>query len=409
MILFWKIRCFDRTAKEFKDRSLYLDTTTLEPAIRAAIELVAEDQASRRQRDILKYRHLFHEGDWQSGTDGVHAVKEFKTVGPQEYFEDDNRAEISLQEVGQLLTGDPNALLIPQGARQHDIDLMLSEPKPIPVAEVSLDQDDIRLLGYFIRDLRELQESAFMKDGPGTLQLVGSIAITVATEPVLKTAVTDDEIRSFVTIFRRLYMENEPANLKKAVAVFVKSVGDHPYAKWVAGGLSEFERHLAAVPDLRPHIQPGVCTFTSKRLLDVFLYTQYAHQPDERRQRQFGDCLSQVYGKRNALTWMFLMEMWKRSLEIGNAGRVIAGWFNRYCEHHNTSPDVVQSLRHDHAGLGAEEKDEERKVRLFGEKTEQLAIEIWKQKGSPEGGHFQFIATAHEQLRQALDMKEQVD
>jgi hypothetical protein len=72
-----------------------------------------------------------------------------------------------LHEMGPILTGSPTAVLIPRGAKPHDIEWMFAEPKTIPVASVSLDPEEMRLLGYFDRDLREMLGSAFMKDGSG--------------------------------------------------------------------------------------------------------------------------------------------------------------------------------------------------------------------------------------------------
>ena len=51
----------------------------------------------------------------------------------------------------------------------------------------------------------------------------------------------------------------------------------------------EYDRHLASTPDTLPLIP--TLTFTTKRLIDLFLYTQYAHQPNEERQRQFQRCV----------------------------------------------------------------------------------------------------------------------
>lgn len=145
-----------------------------------------------------------------------------------------------------------------------------------------------------------------------------------------------------------------------------------------------------------------ILTFKVKRLLDVFLYTQYAHQPDERRQRQFLECLQEVKGRRGFMTWMFLTEIWKCSLDIVRAGRVIAGWFQRYCNQHGITPDVLNSLRNEHAGLGAVEKEEVRKARLFREKAEELATELWKQQGCPERGPMPFLPLARKQLAAQL-------
>ncbi len=403
MMLSWKIRYLDRADKQFKDRDLFLDTKTLDPVTRAAVELVVEGKSSKTERDVLRFRHLFHEGEFPWHGDGPLPWDGLQMLCLSDYFEDETGKEISLQEMGPILTGSPTAMLIPRGAKQHDIDLMLAEPKPVPLAGVPLNQDDLRLLGYFVRDLSELMGSAFMKDGPGKITAAGTgrIATPIGGDPVLETAVTDDEIRSFVTIFRRFYMEKEPANFKKAVAAYATALGDHPYAAWVAGVAREYESRLTATPEFRPFLQPGTCTFTTKRLIDVFLYTQYAHQPDEKRQQQFGDCLSQVHGKRSLLTWMFLTEIWKCGLEIGNAGRVIAAWFKHYCDHHGLSPDVLTSLRHDHQGIGAAEKADARQARLFREKAEELAMELWKQHGRPEGSPTQFLPMARAELMRA--------
>lgn len=395
MMLLWKFRYLDRADKQLKDRSLYLDTKTLDPVTRIAVELVTEKLSPGRDRQIIQLRHLFHERDSESSLGDPHTWGGFQWVGPLEYLEDETGKEIAEQEVLKVVTGNRNVIRIPNGAGQHDIDLMLSEPKPIPVTDIFLPFDEIRVLGYFARDLQELSNSALMKDGPGS---IGSTS--TGDVPILKTAVTDDEIRSFVTIFRRHYMESEPASFEKAVAVYVKALGDHPYSKWVAGTLAEYESHLASPPD--PHFLPFMheanCTFTIKRLIDVFLYTQYAHQPDEKRQRQFNECLGQVHGQRSLLTWLFLTEIWRCSLMIGNAGRVITRWYKCYCDHHGVSPEVLTSLRDNHPGLGATEKRDARNARLFREKTEELALEFWKQHGRPEGGPTQFLLMAREQL-----------
>jgi len=397
MKLFWKIRYLDRADKQFKDRCLYLNTKRLEPVERAAVELVVQNGSSNAKREILKYRNLFTEDQTEAGY-GDMADHDFgKGFCLPDYFEDETGKELTADEMAQIMTGSPTARMIPSGARQHDIDFMIAEKTPIPLAEVSLTPDEIRLLGYFVRDLKEMLNSAFMKDGPGTLTTSGVV-------PTLTTAVTDDEIRSFVTIFRRLYMtgHHDPASFVKVLPIFVNALANHPYAKWIAGMGKEYQNNLDGVPDVRPFVQAGSCTFTTKRLIDVFLYTQYAHQPNEERQRQFEACLAELHGKRAVLTWMFLTEMWKCALDIGNAGRQIAWWFEHWCRHHKVSPDVLNSLRDDHAGLGAGEKEADKQQRLFREKFEQLAADLWEQAGRPTGGPSQFLAAASAQLGRRL-------
>ena len=402
MMLFWKIRYLDRNDRKFKDRHLSLLTETLEVVMRAAVEFVAENRSPRSEREILKFRHLFTQTDFDSLIDRIRSSGAWRDVGPTTYFEDEVGNEITHQEIGPILTGDPNTVLVPRGAKQHDIDFMFSEKKPLAVAKISLPPEDIRILGYFARDLHELQNSAVMKESPGKLSKGGTLADLPHGDYHLTTAATDDEIRSFVTIFRRLYMQKEPANFLKAIEVFVRTLADDPCARWVRGVAREYEAHLQTIPETCPFVSGGSTTFNVKRLIDVFLYTQYAHQPDDNRQRQFVECLNEVGNKRNLLTWLFLKEIWSCSLEIGNAGRVIASWFIQYCDHHSITPDVLNSLKLEHAGLGAEEKEADQRSRIFREKVEELEFELWKQAGKPEGGPVQFRFVAQDRLRRAI-------
>jgi hypothetical protein len=399
MMLIWPIRYLDRNDKIFKDRRLFLDTESLDPVTRAAVELVTESNFRELERRIIKCRHLFQE---MSSSMAPGNLSEYRGVGPTEYFEDETGIEITVYEMGPILTDDPEVRYLPSHTRRHDLDLMIGDRAPIPLAEVTLNNDEMRLLGYFTRDFAELRESAFMKEGPGKLTGIVTNPPQTSTTLTLKTAVSDEEIRSFVTIFRRLYMDTEPANFKKAAGVFAKALGDHPYGKWVTGEADEFETHLVGTPQIFPLVSGLPIDFETKRLIDVFLYTQYAHQPDQRRQRQFNDCLMQVHGSRDRLAWMFFTEIWKCGLIIGNAGRVIDGWFKRYCGYHRLAPDILTSLRDDLVGLGSEERKEDRRDRLLREKVEQLATMLWERAGRPEGGPDRFRALAREQLGIAL-------
>src|SRR5260370_3885606 len=103
MMLLWKIRYLDRSDKQFKDRYLYLDTKTLDPVTRAAVELVAENRSSRTEREILKYRHLFIEGTAE-GPGDPNDWDKVSTVAPSEYLEDETRQQITHDEIAKILT-----------------------------------------------------------------------------------------------------------------------------------------------------------------------------------------------------------------------------------------------------------------------------------------------------------------
>jgi len=404
MLIFWRIRFLDRADKQFKDRDLFLDTATLSPAKRAAVELLTESKGNQDEREFLKFRSLFREERPADSAEGrMNYAGGMKSFALHNYFENEDGAEITMAEIGPILTGNPGTVLVPSGMKQYELEYMFAEKPPVPVTDVSLSKDEIRLFGYFVRDFEELQDSALMKEGAGTMSSGGTLPALPNGDYHHATAVTDDEIRSFVTIFRRLYMAKEPANFLKAVDLFEKSLGGHPLGGLVKGIAGEYEAHLQKAPDLCVGWDGMSITFPVKRLIDVFLYTQYAHQPDERRQLQYLECMQQFGGRRNLLTYQFLNEVWKCGLEIGNASRVIVEWFKHYCDHHRITPDVLRSLRSEHTGLGTAEKEDVRKARLFREKVEELELQLWKQAGKPEGGPVQFRLLAQEQLKQALN------
>ena len=395
MILFWRIRYLDRRDRRFKDRDLYLDTSALEARSRTAVELCCELNESGTSRELLKYRDLFIEDD-MSTSEKVSLCGEqgFKSIYfAHDYFEDELGNELSAIEVGRILTGSPTAVAIPPGAKQHDIDYMLAERNPIRIDDLQFNDTDLQQVGYFVRDLRELETTALTKDGPGKLSWSEGV------EPTMQTAVTDEEIRSFLTIFRRLYMVGEPANFLAVVSRFGEIVGDYPLVRWIKGVAQEYKEELAKPPHFFPFQGTEKITFSRKRLIDVFLYTRYAHQPDERRVRQFGECLGQLGGRRQLLTYLFVTELWLASVHFLNAGRVIARVYDSYCQARGHAPSLVESVFTETPGLGQLKKKEARRARLMARKVQELAESLWEEKGRPVGGPEQFLPIAHQQLR----------
>jgi hypothetical protein len=400
MILFWRIRYFDTIEKQFKDRDLWLDTETVDAVTKAAIETCNELKEPLGGRGMIKYRHLF-KPEAASGEmhDRIDRSGKFATVFIHDYHEDENGNQLSRKELGVAITGDETAVMLPPGAKQHDIDLIFADKPVIDVGKLSLTPDELKVLGYFARDLKEMTSSAFFKEGPGTLS---SVAISPRPPRVLRTAVNDEEIRSFLTVFRRLYMKNEPANFERAVEVFSKTLTSHPVAKWVAAGAAEVTASLTHPPAFAPFAAPRKPTFTVKLLIDVFLYTQFAHQPDQRRTRQFQECLQELGNDRAALTYLFLTEVWRMAIEMSNVGQQIAQLFDVYCAHHAPSHDIVSSAADAHPGIGVLEKSHQRQERVLGEKAEELATAMWREAGKPSGGPHQFAALALKQLRDSL-------
>jgi hypothetical protein len=390
MLLFWRIRYLDRRDKQFKDRDLWLNTNSLDPLTKGAIE-ATYDMTGGSGRELLRYRHLFQQKERPTGDSFDRAGGVFI----HDYFEDEDSLELTLKQMAVVLTGNPEAVFFPPGTREHDAEFFLAPKPPIDLRQITLSADQLTILGYFVRDLRELLTTALYKNGPG------SLSGYPGGPKILKTAVSDEEIRSFVTIFRRLYMETEPANFTKAAAVFSDVLTGQPIGQWVQATANEYEACMKEKVESTPMIGQRRLTFSRKRLIDVFLYTRYAHQPDDRRARQFNECLAEVGGGNPVLTWLFLTEVWKSALEIGNAGRVIADFYDGYCQCHSIPCQVLASVHTDNPGIGALEKKEAQESRVLREKAEEVAKAMWESAGRPEGGVMAFINQALERLRAA--------
>jgi hypothetical protein len=388
MLLFWKVRYLDTRDRQFKDRLLKLDTKSLDPVTQAAVETIHAMRNIGREKDILRYRTLFQDTESSAfATAAREAVSALFTLC--DYFEDEQGTELTYERMGPALTGDPHALLFPPGTRQHDIGYCLAEKPVIDITSISLSQPQLTTLAIFHRDLTELRGTAVMKEGPGTLMSGTSYRLSE-----LQTAVSDEEIRSFVTIYRRLYMENEPANFSKAVAAFAVAVPSHPLMAWVQECAALYESALEQPLGSCPMVTPQSIPFSRKRLIDVFLYTQYAHQPEPRRVRQFNECLAILNGDDAALTWLFLTEIWKSALEIVGPGTVLLEFYQRYCECHGVSGQVLPSVREGHPGIGALEKKAAQEDRVLRETATKLARVLWEQAGSPNGGPTGFFDRA---------------
>jgi hypothetical protein len=396
MFLLWTIRYLDSRDKQFKNRQLWLNTNKLEPVSQAAVELINANRKSGPTRDIIRFRQLFREGPSDPGVANLFSVdEEISFFSLDDYFEDENGLRLSNKQMAVILSGNPNAVMFPSGYRQHDIKFALAPPQSIPIEQISIPQDSLAVLGYFVRDLRELMASSFLREGPGTL-------ISSPDGPVVKTAVSDEEIRSYITSFRRLYMASEPAGFLKAASIFTTCCAGYPLTEWISDTAQLYDKELQSAVQFVPWIVANTISFTRKRLLDVFIYTQYAHQPNNDRQRQFLECLNAVNGKTALLTWLFLTELQRCSLHIINAGRPIAGVFEKYCQCHNAVPAVVQSLSQGNPLLGVLEKKEDQQKRLFVDKASEIAAALWKQNGSPNGGPEQFLNEARESLAKAM-------
>ena len=404
MLLYWTVRFWHRGKRQWLDRHLLLSTDSLDAPTKAAVEYVVATRTSRNEREILRFRGLFREYD-ADASERLHQMhQQVQSVFLTEYFEDDSGRALTRKELAEVLTGSVDAVLLPHGAQPHDIDYFFAPKPAIPISNVVLSDEDVRGFGYFVRDLRELLQSALMRDGPGTLSLS---AATDSGRPRYATAITSEELQSYVTVFRRLYMKGEPGGFCKSAQRYAALMGTHPIANWIRSECQLFEENLHSIVKPFPPLSQTSITFTVKTLLDSFIYSQYAHQPNDKSEKGLLACIQDVGGDKDLLFWLFTNEIWKCGLRIGNAGRVIARWFDTYCQTTNTVATLGGTFQTDGNGLGLLEKSAVRQARLFREKVEQLAHSLWEAAGRPTQGPSLFRDEAQSVLSNALGSDEQ--
>ncbi len=163
----------------------------------------------------------------------------------------------------------------------------------------------------------------------------------------------------------------------------------------------EYAARLKAGPDCPQMVGRTVVAVDRRALLDAFIYTRYAHQPNAKGRRQYADCLAALDSDEVGLTWLFLSELWHCSLDMFNTGVCVADFYRWYTADTGRMGRVLAALPTQNPGIGTLEKKADRDARLVREKVQELAAALWEQAGRPEGGPAQFSAQAATSLAPA--------
>jgi hypothetical protein len=389
MIVYWKVRCFSRASKDFFDRNLVLDTTSLDPITRSRVEMCLE-QRSSQEREILKYRQLFKEGGLPSpGSELRHDSG--RIFGITDYFEDEDGKEITLTECARIKTGNENVVAFPSHYRPHDIALSLSDNSPIPENpqdHINLSQADIDALAYFVKDATELKENAFYSESP-TLHSVGGV-YTISTIPV-------EHIVSFVTIFRRLYMHKERGNYNNACAVYARHYLNKRLTHWITAERRLYNKFLAAKAKVIIMIG-GEKSFTNRALIDTMLTVRFAHQPKENLRHQYEACLQET-GDLPRLEWMFYHVIHEAALYYSRAHGIISNDLGWYLKRTGKSPTFDFAPYRNEMGRRDQLTAEQKREDALRRHAEKAGTALWEQAGCPEGQQERFIREAGERLR----------
>lgn len=162
MLLVWKVRYIDSRDSQLKNRNLWLDTKTLDPVKKAAVEMCCEADRSGNRRSMLRYRSLFQE---EKGADQLNELmKRSDNVSMFcvfDYFEDDNSKELTRNQVAVIQTGNPNTIVFPPGAKRHDIEFELAPQTEVDLNQTQIPEVDLKAMEHFSRDFREMSFEFF--------------------------------------------------------------------------------------------------------------------------------------------------------------------------------------------------------------------------------------------------------
>lgn len=300
-------------------------------------------------------------------------------------MEDEAGNEISVTEAARIQTGNENIVAFPPGYRPHDIRLVLSPNSPIPekpLDYIKLSQAEVDTLALFVRDANELVRSPLYKTSP--------ILHSDERGEWIET-ISVEFIRSFVTVLRRLYMENEPGNYLKACGAYSQHFLNKRLTDWVDVEKELYKSFLSSAASFGG--LPPEYSFTNKRLIDIFIYTKFAHQPSRERAKQLNDCLLEV-GNPAKLEWMFHMTVGHIAACYRNVLSVIDNELKAYLKLGGTPPSLDCAPYANEGGHGQQLTEEERQQRTLKDRAEKLGNDLWREAGSPRDELPSYIKSA---------------
>ncbi len=379
---------------ESKERWFSLDTDTLAPLEKHRIELLIDSCAVNGEA-FRGIRMWFQQSEEAISLDKLnHYPGEIKgfSVDLHSYWESDDGCRLTEAQAIRIVTQNPDLKIFPPGTRQHDVTLALTDNSPVPnnpLAFFQLTQSEVNGLALFLRDIKELRQNPFY-ERHATMRSVGN-ELTLETISV-------DLIRSFITIFRRLYMsgKHDVGNFRDSCDVYCSRFWNQRVIDWVAEERRLYDQFLEEPAAKLVGTKP-VFSFSNKRLIDVFLYTRFAHHPNESRTRQLKQMRVEV-GSDEWLEFMFYSVVQRAAMMYCNVSQYIAFEMDGYWKVGGLQPsaDTTPFCNAGDRGVlrTAKEESEER----IRKRAERLGEDLWKNAGCPANTLPQFVEDAMRQL-----------
>lgn len=294
MIINWSIQKAYRESKRRKRFHYYLDTNNLSPKMKVAIDIALECQAVLNDPSLfIPLRDLFkpankHNENIRHGAGEVRGVMGL-------FLADEKGNFLSESEFAEILNGLPPMIRVASGvhvpqsmsekmARQ----LGFAELVPIREEDFQLTEQQIKLLNTFTKDAVVLKNSSlYVQPSPVVFHTQGGKREIIFD-------ITDEQFETSITRFRKLYMEGEPANFRKAVKILTNTQNiTHPVVGYMNDQKKKYNDILSHkisedwlsghfVKDIPPEKLP-----TGEELLCAVMYTQYLHQGDDKTWQRY--------------------------------------------------------------------------------------------------------------------------
>jgi hypothetical protein len=392
MLFTWTVRVVaaDRTES---CRVLALSTGDLPPLEQSMAEYCFSENRAWDQL-FPALRGFFKVECGQSQDDIDHSGHVMRVL--RDYVEDENGRRITRTDVArrQLPSENRGVIAVPANTREHDVQLILATQTKQPSdtkKKMYLSQQNVDSLAYFVRDANELKNSGFLSSGPRLCSSGSKIWIENNS---------DELTGAFVTVFRRLYMTKEPGNFLKACDVYSRNFVDEHLSRWIAAERKSFKTFLESKAALHVGAQP-VYSFSNKQLFDTFIYTKYAHQPQPRRIKQYGMCLSEV-GSEARLFFMFCTAISFGGMHCVNAAKIIGTGLDSYLQGTNGKPSFDVTPYPDASHPRQKRMVDSRKMEILRQHSSKLGERFWNEEGAVAGQLQECMTRAHEMLSSSL-------
>jgi hypothetical protein len=321
IVVTWMIPTFDRAAKgpmPPPHRHYVLDwTKTSKPQqdeildiLGVSLKIVPQHQpnfhitacttsvgASQPDNRMLKFRHLFIEQHKDSAPVTIAArgdASVFTTVSlHREYFEDETGAEISIQDMTRIASGNPRAILL-------EAESILEIGPTCMLAPEKWDVAKANTLFSFMQVIRVVSNSEWAKVRSSfTLQKDGASG---QENVVARTFPDVGSMSAVLTLFRQLYGKDDLMN--KACGIYLQHSSNGVKKTWIQLCHKRFNSFTTGST-------PPLGSIPVSRLFDIFLYSAgLVHAPaseNETYRTQFSSLVA-IHGREKivmAINWAF--------------------------------------------------------------------------------------------------------